>query len=331
MTSYTFTYRGEYIENRHAISIAIVNAEQKLIAHSGDPQLITYLRSSAKPFQVQALFQTDAAAHYHFTEQEIALACASHSGTPDHVRVAKGILEKLKLKPSDLACGVHPPMSKEERQRLAGAGETSTVLHNNCSGKHAGMLAVALRLNAPTQGYEHLEHPVQQLNLQTLRDLSGMQDIPIAIDGCSVPVFALPLDKAAWLFAQLTQPQAAPKKYQEGLEAAFRAMHTFPEMVAGVGEMDTVLMQHVPGLVAKQGADGYYGMTLRETKFGPLGIVLKVEDGSTAAREPAVIALLEELGVLAKDNTLPWKRPVICNHRKIETGYLEAAISLVWS
>lgn len=330
MTAFTYAYRGGIIENRHCISIAIINSENKLIASSGNPELPAHLRSSAKPFQVQALFQTGAAKKFGFTEKEIALACASHSGSAEHIRVAKGMLDKLSLSVFDLACGVHMPGDKAERTRLEQTREKPTALHNNCSGKHSGMLAVAKMLNALTEGYEKPEHPVQQLNFQIMRDLSGVQDIPFGVDGCSVPVFVLPLDKAAWMFAQLANPASAPEKYREGLDHAFRAMKTFPEMVAGEGEIDTVLMQQISGLVCKQGADGYYGISLRETKYGSLGVVLKVEDGSTAAREPAVIRVLELLGVLPENNTLPWKRPIIRNHRKIETGHLEAAIELDW-
>jgi L-asparaginase II len=330
MTSHTYAYRGSTIENRHHISIAIVNSENKLIASSGNPELLAHLRSSAKPFQAQALFQSGAAKKFGFSDKEIALACASHGGSAEHVAVAKGILEKLGLDVFDLACGVHMPGDKVERVRLEKSGEKPTALHNNCSGKHAGMLAVALTLNAPTEGYEKPDHPVQQLNFQIMRDLSGVQDIPYGVDGCSVPVFVLPLDKAAWMFAQLAHPQNAREKYRDSLEKTFQAMKAYPEMVANEGEIDTVLMQQVPGLVCKQGADGYYGISLRETKHGPLGVVLKVEDGSTAAREPAVIRVLELLGVLSGDNTLPWKRPIIRNHRKIETGYLEAEVHLTW-
>jgi L-asparaginase II len=330
MSSFTYVYRGGVIENRHNISIAIVNSENKLIASSGNPELQAHLRSSAKPFQVQALFQSGAAEKFAFTDKEIALACASHSGTPEHTSVAQGMLAKLGLDVFALACGVHMPVDKVERVRLERSSEKPTALHNNCSGKHSGMLAVAKMLNAPTEGYEKSDHPVQQLNFQIMRELSGVQDIPFGIDGCSVPVFILPLDKAAWMFAQLANPASAPEKYRDGLEQAFNAMKTHPDMVAGEGEIDTVLMQQIPGLVCKQGADGYYGISLRETKYGPLGVTLKVEDGSTAAREPAVIRTLELLGVLSEDNTLPWKRPVIRNHRKIETGYLEADINLIW-
>jgi L-asparaginase II len=330
MTSFTFAYRGSIIENRHRISIAVVNAENKLIASSGNPALLAHLRSSAKPFQAQALFQSGAAKKFGFTDKEIALACASHHGTSEHLSVVKGMLDKLGLGLSDLACGVHWPASKEERTRLEQAGEKPNALHNNCSGKHAGMLAVAKMLEAPTQGYEKSEHPVQQLNFQIVRDLAGAQEIPFGVDGCSVPAFVLPLDKAAWMFAQLANPQSAPEKYRKGLDHAFRAMKTYPEMVQGEGEIDTVLMQQISGLVCKQGADGYYGISLRETNHGPLGIVLKVEDGSTAAREPAVVRTLELLGVLPEDNTLPWKRPLMRNHRKLETGYIEADINLGW-
>jgi L-asparaginase II len=330
MSSHTYAYRGGIIENRHHISIAVVNSENKLVASSGNPALPAHLRSSAKPFQVQALFQSGAAKKFGFTEKEIALACASHSGSAEHVEVAKGMLEKQGLDVFALACGVHMPEDKVERVRLEQTREKPTALHNNCSGKHSGMLAVAKMLNAPTEGYEKPDHPVQQLNFQTIRDLSGVQDIPFGIDGCSVPVFVLPLDKVAWMFAQLAQPASAPDKYRVGLERAFQAMKTHPDMVAGEGEIDTVLMQTVPGLVCKQGADGYYGISLRETKYGPLGVTLKVEDGSAAAREPAVIRVLELLGVLPENNTLPWKHPTIRNHRKLETGYLEADIRLTW-
>jgi L-asparaginase II len=335
MKSLTYAYRGGIIENRHHISIAIVNSDNKLIASSGNPELLAHLRSSAKPFQAQALFQTGAAKKFGFTAKEIALACASHGGTPEHTSVAQGMLAKLGLDVFALACGVHMPVDKVERVRLERNSEKPTALHNNCSGKHAGMLAVAKMLNVPTEGYEQPEHPVQQLNFQIVRELSGVQEIPFGIDGCSVPVFVLPLDKAAWMFAQLANPQGvnsqgAPEKYRDGLEQAFNAMKTHPDMVAGESEIDTVLMQHVPGLVCKQGADGYYGISLRETKYGPLGITLKVEDGSTAAREPAVVRVLELLGVLSEDNTLPWKRPITRNHRKIETGYLEAEVNLTW-
>jgi len=288
------------------------------------------MRSSAKPFQAQALFQTGAYQRFQITPAEIALTCASHDGMARHVEVVSDYLRKIGLGPEYLACGAHMPFDQASAKTLKERGEKPTVLHNNCSGKHTGMLAAALAMGADPAGYEQPEHPVQQLNLQTLRDLSGVQEIPYGVDGCSVPTFVLPLQRAAGLFAKLANPQAAPHKYRKGLEATFEAMRLHPDMVAGPKSIDTVLMEKIPGLVAKRGADGYYGMALRETRWGPVGIALKVEDGSNTAREPFIVRLLEELGVLSPEEPVEWRRPIITNVRKLEVGHLEARIDLSW-
>jgi L-asparaginase II len=328
--SFIYDYRGSSIENRHAVSVAAVNPAGKLVAFAGNPTLPAYLRSSAKPFQGQALFLSGAVKRFNFSQKEIALVMASHEGSSEHTNVAQSILNKLGLDYTALACGIHPPAGYAARKALEASGEKPTELHNNCSGKHSGMLAVAVALGTPTQGYEHLEHPVQQMNLQTIKDLSGLDDIPMGIDGCSVPNFMLPLDKAAMMFALLADPTQAAATYREGLAATFQAMRAHPEMVAGEGELDTVLMQHMPDVASKGGAEGYQGLALRSTAYGPLGIALKVEDGSSAARGPAVVRVLELLGqpTLALEK---WKRPSIYNLRKIETGYTEVDIELTWT
>ncbi|MER3480545.1 MAG: asparaginase [Meiothermus sp.] len=330
MESYVYAHRGSEIENRHRVSLAVVNREGRLLAAGGDPRLLAHLRSSAKPFQAQALFQSGAMRRFGFGPEELALAMASHDGTPAHTEIAARMLERIGLDPSYLACGVHPPLSRAARRELEAHHQKPTVLHNNCSGKHSGMLAVAVALGADPKGYELPEHPVQQLNFQTVRDLSGVPEIPYGVDGCSVPTFVLPLDRAAWMFTQLAEPGLAPEKYREGLEAAYRAMRQHPDLIAGPESIDTVLMQRVPGLVAKRGADGYYGMALRESKWGPLGIALKVEDGSIAAREPAVVQLLELLGALHPGDPLEWRRPPIKNVKGLEVGYYQARLGLTW-
>jgi L-asparaginase II len=268
---------------------------------------------------------------FGLTPAEIALSCASHDGTPAHVALAAQYLKKIGLGPEHLACGVHLPFDPEARRALQRSGEAASPLHNNCSGKHAGMLATALALGVSPHGYEKPEHPVQQLILQTLRELSGHPQIPHAVDGCSVPTFALPLASAARMFALLAQPEAAPPRYREGLEGVFAAMRQHPEWVAGPRSIDTVLMQKVPGLVAKRGADGYYGMALRSSRWGPIGVALKVESGSNEAREPMVVRLLEELGALSPEEALPWRRPALKNVRGLEVGHLEAQLELHWT
>ncbi|MGK0617553.1 asparaginase [Meiothermus cerbereus] len=330
MDAYTYAYRGGLIENRHKVSLAIVGPQGNLLAYSGNPHLSAHMRSSAKPFQALALYLSGAIERFGITPAEVALTCASHDGLEQHVTMATNYLRKIGLDESYLACGIHPPFDLAARKALQQAGQPATVLHNNCSGKHTGMLAAAMALGVEPRGYEQPEHPVQQLNLQTLRDLSGHQHIPYGVDGCSVPTFVLPLAPAARMFALLAKPEAAPEKYREGLEAVFRAMRQHPELVAGPRSIDTVLMQTVPHLAAKRGADGYYGMALRETRWGPIGIALKVESGSNEAREPMVIRLLEVLEALSPEVALEWRRPIVRNVRKLEVGHLEAKLELHW-
>ncbi|WP_243027930.1 asparaginase [Thermus albus] len=325
MNAWVYAYRGQEVENRHRVSLAI-HGREGLLAYGGNPGLWTYMRSSAKPFQALALYLTGAVERFGLGEEEVALATASHDGTPRHVEVASRFLAKLGLGPEALVCGVHPPFSKEARKALEEAGLSPTPLHHNCSGKHAGMLAVSLALGASPEGYESPDHPAQRLNLQTLRELSGMEP-KIATDGCSVPTFALPLSRAARAFYLLAAPQEAPRSYQEALKRVREAMRHHPELVAGPGSIDTLLMERLP-VVAKRGADGYYGLSLLEGPHGPLGIALKVEDGSAQAREVAVVALVRLLGL--DPGPTPWDRPELRNHRGLEVGHLEARFDLTW-
>src|SRR5947207_1110487 len=147
--------RGSITESRHRGHVVAIDGQGKLIASLGTPHTITYLRSSAKPFQAIPLVALGAADRFGFSEQEIALACASHSGEPIHVELALSMLRKIGLEPSALKCGIHEPFSAEATRVLREQGKTASVLQNNCSGKHAGMLALALYLGAPTETYDH--------------------------------------------------------------------------------------------------------------------------------------------------------------------------------
>lgn len=325
MKAEVLVYRGALVENRHRVSLAVYGKEG-LSAYAGDPTLVSYLRSSAKPFQALALFLTGAVERFGLTEEEIALATASHDGTEAHVEVAARFLKKLGLGPEHLVCGVHPPFSREARKALEEKGLAPTPLHHNCSGKHAGMLAAALALGAPTEGYERPDHPVQRLNRKTLAELSGTEPLH-ATDGCSVPTFALSLSRAARAFYLLASPEEAPLAYREPLRRVREAMRRHPQLVAGPGSIDTLLMERLP-VVAKRGADGYYGLALLESPRGPLGLALKVEDGSAQAREVMVVALLRALGL--DPGPTPWDRPEVRNHRGLLVGHLEARLELSW-
>lgn len=331
MSAHIYSYRGDLIENRHTASLAIVNPAGKLIAFCGNPELPAHLRSSSKPFQAQALFQTNAVKHFGLTPKEIAVTCASHSGSPDHVATVGSYLHKIGLGPDDLACGAHMPFDKESMRILKETHQEPNFLHSNCSGKHSGMLAAAMTMGATPRGYERPTHPVQQINFRTIRDLAGVTDVPFGIDGCSVPAFVLPLANAARMFAYLAQPDAAPTQYQSGLETTYQAMRAHPDMVSGIGGMDTVLMGTLSDFASKGGADGYYGLALRNTQWGPLGVTIKVESGSSDARDPLVIKLLEMLGVLSPDEPMPWRRPLVRNVRRLEVGWWDAQLELEWA
>src|ERR1041384_3789099 len=182
--------RGSITESRHRGYIVAVEPDGNIVASPGDPRYVTFLRSSAKPFQALPLLLTGAADHFGFTDREVALACASHNGEPIHTELAASMLKKIGLGPEALKCGVHEPYSVEAAQQLRERGETPTVLHNNCSGKHAGMLAVAVYLGAPTETYNKPEHPVQIEIAKTIAHFSGIavEDLAVGIDGCAVPV-----------------------------------------------------------------------------------------------------------------------------------------------
>lgn len=331
MSAHVFSYRGDMIENRHTASLAVVNPVGRLVAFAGNPHLPAHLRSSSKPFQAQALFQTNAVGHFGLTSKEIAVSCASHSGSPDHIATVDGYLQKIGLTPDFLACGAHMPWDKDSLRLLKETRQEPTSLYSNCSGKHSGMLAAAMTMGATPRGYEKPNHPVQQINFQTIRDLAGVQEVPFGIDGCSVPAFVLPLANAARMFARLAAPDTAPSKYQAGLQSTYEAMRAHPDMVSGAEGMDTVLMGTLPHFASKGGADGYYGMALRKTQWGPLGVALKVESGSSDARDPLVVKVLEALGVISPDMPLPWRKPLVRNVRRLEVGWWEAQLDLQWT
>lgn len=286
------------------------------------------MRSSSKPFQAQALFQSGAATQFALSQKQIAITCASHAGGFAHTETIAGYLNSIGLGPEYLACGAHLPFDMPAYEALYAAGQQPTVLHSNCSGKHCGMLATALALGTDPRGYEQPGHAVQQVNFATIRALAHVNDVPYGIDGCSVPAFILPLHSAARMFAQLAQPDTAPKPYRDGLETVYHAMRAHPDMVSHEPGMDTVLMRLLPDFVCKGGADGYFGMALRHTRWGPLGVALKVESGSSEAKDPLVIKLLETLGVLSPEQALPFRRPVLHNVRGLEVGWYEVVLAL---
>jgi len=339
--------RGGRVESEHRGAIAVVDANGVLIAHSGDVGLISYLRSSAKPFQLLPLVESGAADRLGFTDVELAVIAGSHSGEPRHVAAVQSILHKIGLGEDALQCGIHVPFNADAAKALQAAGREPTALHNNCSGKHAGMLAQAVDRGLSTQDYLDPQHPVQVAIRQRLAELGGItfKEIGVGVDGCSAPCFALPLQAAALAFARLAEAGRTPtgalrgtqdagsKIREAGLARVARVMREYPEMVAGAGRLDTDLMRAAPGrVVSKGGAEGYHGMGIVMDDGPALGIAIKIGDGDgRRGAHPVVIETLRQMGVLdaaalrALKNYHTWK---ITNHRGIEVGEVRTNFKL---
>lgn len=302
--------RGSLAESRHRGHIVAVDGDGVIVASLGEPEkLVTYLRSSAKPHQAIPLVATGAADRFRLTEQELALACGSHSGEPAHEATARSMLDKLGLDESALKCGLHEPFSREATRLLRQRGERPRVLQNNCSGKHAGMLALALHLGAPVETYDHPENPAQLAIARTVEQFSGvpLEDIAVGVDGCGVPVFGVTVRAMALMYARLVAP---PPDFDEETRAACRrivaAMTTHPEMVGGpVERFDTEIMRAAHGrVVSKIGAEGVYTAAVLPSPRWPrgLGLAFKIEDGEDRRARPTVaIEALRQLGVLDED------------------------------
>lgn len=231
LTEYT---RGPIVESMQIGAAAVVDNQARLVASLGNPDLVTYPRSSAKPFQVLSLIEDGGAEAFDLTDQEIAIMCASHSGTEKHVAVLQALQPRIGIGPEDLLCGVHPPMDKPSAKTLILRGEEPNTLHENCSGKHTGMLANAIMRGLPTEDYINPAHPVQKIIIQAAAEMMGMSpdDFILGTDGCSAPVFAMPMTNAALAFARLCDPAGLPEKRATALRRIARAMMTHPDMVS---------------------------------------------------------------------------------------------------
>jgi len=331
-------WRGPLVESRHRGHLAAVDDRGNTIASLGWPETVTYVRSSGKPFQAIPVIVSGAAERFGFTEQEIAIACGSHSGESIHLDTVRSMLAKIGLDESALKCGVHEPFSAEVARQLARNQEPPNVLHNNCSGKHAAMLALAVHIGAATESYDDRNNPVQQMISRAFADLSGvpLQQIAIGVDGCGVPVFGMPVRAMALMYARLVAPDSFDAATRDACQRITKAMIAFPEMVGGTKDrLDTELIKAAQGrLISKIGAEGVYTVGVLPSPEWPngLGLALKIEDGDDhRARPPAVIEALLQLGVLAESeqSALASYAPItIRNRRGDRVGEARAAFTL---
>ena len=308
------TLRGSVVESRHVVHVAVVDAAGKLVAQAGNPDLVTFWRSAAKPFQAQPLVEDGAVERFGLKRQDLALTCASHSSEPGQVALVREFLQRVGCSERDLMCGPHRPLSDAVAKDYETRGVRLTAVYSNCSGKHTGMLALAKLHGWPTEFYGRVEHPVQQgclASISKYTDVSG-KDIGVAVDGCGVSCFALPLRNMALAYTRLDGPM-------------LEAMTLHPELIAGEGRPCTDMMRAHPGrVVAKVGAEGIYSaLLIREG----LGVTLKVEDGHTPASALAIAAVLAELGLKPQPASLI--RKSIANSRGETVGEMRVNGGLV--
>ena len=345
---YEFT-RGETVESIHFGAIAVVDSAGKLLAKSGNPELVTFLRSSAKPFQALPLVEAGGQEYFGFTPREIALICASHSGTDSHVLVAESIQMKAGVAEADLLCGVHEPMHPPTAQALRERRQAPTPNRHNCSGKHSGMLALARLMQtdlAADRALDYIDahHPIQMRILHTFAEMCGLpvEQVQLGVDGCSAPNFAIPLRNAAYGIARLCDPvggAVAPDARRDACQTITSAMMFNPDMVGGPDTFDTSFMEVGKGRwISKGGAEGYQVIGILPGVLGQaspgIGIALKIADGDlkSRARHAVALAVMQQLGALSDEELAMLKRfgPVspVLNWRKLEVGLARAVFQL---
>jgi len=332
--------RGDIVESIHFGGFIVVDTNKKIYASSGAHDLVSYPRSSMKPFQALPFIESGGDKKYAFTDEEIAIMCASHAGTDQHVSVLKGMHEKIGITEDDLGCGVHWPSDAKTRHAMRAAGETPTPFRHNCSGKHTGMLAYASLLNVDLGSYLDPNHPVQVRIRETLAEMIGMDPdaLPLGVDGCTAPVYGIPMQNMAEAVARLADPKDLDQTRSAACKKITAAMMSYPMMVAGPGKFDTELMTVAKGKVfSKGGAEGYQVIGVMpgviKSDSPGLGIAIKIADGDTHGRARAYVTLLilNALGVLDENylEQLKFKeKALVKNWRGIEVGEIRPAFAL---
>ena len=317
--------RADVIESRHLVHAAVIGADDVLSAFAREASMVTMWRSCSKPFQVLPFLASGGFDQLGWGDEQLALACASHGGEPEHVALAARMLDSIGLEEGDLACGPHEPLSARGVKMARELGQPWTRLHNNCSGKHAAMLARAFTSGWPTGGYERAEHAVQRACLDEVASWTGVStdDMPIGVDGCGVTVMALPIDRMALAYARWGRAVESGDEFPARTAAAIRA---HPHLLGGTDRFDTVLIEETKGaIISKVGAEGVHCATV--PAMG-IGVAIKVEDGAIRAQHIALLKVLQLVGALPEllpPRLADWSRRAIRNTRGEIVGDVHAA------
>lgn len=322
------SYRNGVAESFHRGVICVVDTRGEVVYSVGDIQQLTFPRSALKYIQHLPLLESGAFNHFGFTDDELAIMCGSHNGEPEHLRVVSQILNKINLDISSLKCGAHPPFSPAEAERFFRRNETATALHNNCSGKHAGFLALCVYLGLDTSDYLKPTHPVQQMIRKTVAEMHEMDEsllVP-ALDGCSAPIYPMTVYQMAVGYKNLVSSSHGEAR-NAACKAIVKAVGENSFFVAGNQRFDTELMS-VAGekVIGKVGAEGVFNLAIPERK---IGISIKVDDGKMQPQYNLAQWVLEQLNVLTTEEIVHlsnWKTSKIINHNGLLTGELRVVL-----
>jgi L-asparaginase II len=327
MNNSVHVLRGGLLESRHRVHLAAIRPDGSLLASVGEANFSSFLRSSAKAFQAIPLVPV--MKQFDLEPRHLAVAMASHAGEDAHVNAVADFQARAGIDPNWLVCGIHWPFDDVARAALRAKGERPNVLHNNCSGKHTGMLAACIARGWPTEGYANADHPLQLEIVAHIKKLMNLETLETGVDGCGVPCFRMPLTNAALGMAKLAAPDQN-LEYQDIFETEFAAMRAHPNLIAGTGLIDTLLMTHVPNLASKIGAESFMLVAVKDGPHGPFGIAMKIEDGNERARDVAMLEVLAQLGLLERHDTnfAALSEPILRNHTGLEVGQIRPAFEL---
>ncbi|HSH90873.1 MAG TPA: asparaginase [Ramlibacter sp.] len=322
------TYRGGTLECQHFGAVAVADTQGKLVAHAGDPQWVTFSRSTLKALQALPFMQAGGPKHFGFTDENVSMMCSSHSGEPMHVTQVQAMLDKAGLDYKTLQCGCHVPYYVE--LGVGPAPATIDERHNNCSGKHAGFLAHCVQQGWPLGNYLAPAHPLQQAIRREVARAVGLapEDLKIGIDGCSAPNYALPLVNLARGYARLCSGML-DNEFGESFAQLSDAMTAHPDLVSGTHRSDQAFMLAGRGdWVTKAGADGVQAVASRSRKQA---FAIKIADGNKVAVQAATVAVLDQLGWLdarQREELRPWRAEAIANARGTQVGERKSAFAL---
>ena len=317
-------YRGNIIENFHIGYAVVLGENGEAIFNAGDPNYPTFIRSTAKPFQTAAMVEAGVVDKFGFTNEELAVMCSSHNGEVTHTDLVYGMLKKVSIGVDELQCGACPPLDRSSYEQLILQGKRPTAIHNPCSGKHVGMIAMAKAMDVSHENYHYENHPVQQRIFEKIKYYSEREKIPIAVDGCGVPTYFLPLRNLTLMYRKLISEE------DEFLRVVATAMTLNPYHIAGRNRFDTDFITAMGGKgISKLGSDGVRALGLRGEDGKYYGIAIKVPSGKNEVSAYMAVMILKHLklvgeGVLSKLDK--YDNPKLKNYTGMECGRVETEL-----